>query len=38
MNYFSIIIRKLYFNYYLEDRDLLEVIREYNINYLKKDS
>ena len=38
MNRFEIIIRKFYIKKYLEERDYLKVIREYNINHLEKDS
>ena len=38
MNRFEVIIRKFYMKEYFEERDYLEVIREYNINHLKKDS
>ena len=38
MNRFGAIIRKLHMKKYFEKRDYLRVIREYNMNHLKKDS
>ena len=38
MDRFSAIIRKLHFDHYPEGRDILGVIREYNMNHLGKDS
>ena len=37
MNRFSILIRKLYNELYLNKRDYLNVLREYNLNYIEKD-
>ena len=38
MNRFEVIIYKLHMKKYFEKRDYLRVIREYNMNHLKKDS
>ena len=37
MNRFEVIIRKFHMKKYLEERDYLKVIREYNMNHLEKD-
>ena len=37
MNRFSTLIRKLYSELYFNKRDYLNIFREYNLNYIKKD-